>query len=264
MVRLLSWIAAIVLAGAAACAFAAGRHGAVVLHGQGESAARVADIVEALRRENVLVAAPELPWSGRRRYDRVAPEADAEIDAAIAGLRDQNARRIYLIGEGVGASYALRYGSRPGVDGIVAIAPNHAPESPLYTRSFSDYIRKARDLISEGRPQALLEFVDLLWGDRRNRVTTSARSFLSYFDPAGPLNLSNIVGGIRQDVVVLWIVPAGDRASREYALGQYRRLPHNPGSRLLELPVEYMNIPGGSVPAIVQWMRDTVPHLRNE
>jgi hypothetical protein len=253
-----------VLAGAAACATAAGRHGAVVLHGQGESAARVADIAEALRRENVLVASPELPWSGRRRYDRVASEADAEIDAAIRGLREQDARRIYVLGEGVGASYAVRYASRPGVDGIVVIAPNHAPESPLYTRSFSDYVRKARDLIAAGKPQALIEFVDRLWGDRRNRVTTSARSFVSYFDAAGSLNLSNNVRAVPQDVVVLWIVPAGDRTSRDYALEQYRRLPHNPGSRLVELPVDYANVPRGSVPAIVQWMHDTVPHLRKE
>ena len=242
----------------------AGQSGAVVIHGKGESPERVKAIMNALRLENVLVAAPELPWSARRLYDRPASDADAEVDAAIAQLRSDGARRVYIIGESLGASYALRYASRPGVTGIVAIAPNHAPESPLYIRSYADDIRKARDLIASGRPQALLEFLDVIWGDRRNRITTSARSFLSYFDPTGPLNMTSIVQGVRRDVLVLWIVPQGDSVQRQYSLDLYQRLPKNPGSRLVELPVQYINVAGASVPAIVQWMRDTVPYIQNE
>lgn len=265
MSRTLRWLSVALLVLLAWPAWSAGRSGAVVLHGKAESPDRVADLVSALQRENVFVAAPEVPWSGRRRYDRSVPEADQEIDAVIAGLRDQGARRVYLIGHGIGASYALRYGSRPGVTGIVAIAPDHAPESPLYVNSFANDIRRARDLITSGKPQALFDFLDLFWGNQRGRATTTARSFLSYFDADGPMNMTRNVQALRRDVLVLWIVPlGGERGVRQSTLDLYQRLPPNPGNRLLELPVQFTRVASAAVPAIVEWMRDTVAFLPSE
>lgn len=265
MNRLLGSIAVALWGLVALPAAGAGLSGAVVMHGQGESPSQVADLVSALQRENVLVVAPELPWSGRRSYDRSATDADAQVDAAISGLRDQGARRVYLIGHSLGASYALRYGSRPGVNGIVAIAPNHAPESPLYITSFANEVRRARELIAQGKPQAILEFLDLHWGSLRTRATATARSFLSYFDAAGPMNMTRNVQALRPDVLVLWIVPlGGDRGARQSALDLYKSLPYNAGSRLVELPVDYRNVTSASVPTIVDWMQDTVAYIRTD
>lgn len=260
---------ALKLALAALCAGAlpavgAGMNGAVVLHGNGETSQNVADLADALRRQGLLVVTPELPWSGRRFYDRSVVDADAELDAAIAGLRAQGAARVYLIGQSLGASYALRYAARPGVTGVVVIAPNHAPESPQYARYFADDLRRARDLIAQGRPQALLEFLDFQWGNRRTRARAPANSFLSYFDPAGPMNLARSAEQVRNDVLMLWIVPNDDGASHQYALEAYKRAPSNPGSRLLEVPGNFRQATGGMALHIDRWMQETASYIRSD
>ena len=262
---LLQWVACAVLAFIAVPASGAGMSGALVLHGKGESPESVAELVDTLRRENVIVAAPEMPWSGRRLYDRSVSEVDAEIDRAVAELRIHEAARVYLIGQGVGASYALRYGSRPGVNGIVAIAPDHAPESPRYINTFANDIRRARALITAGRPRTIFEFFDLLWGNRRTRATTSAQTFLNYFDADGPMNMMRNAQALRKDMLVLWIVPTGgDPAARQYALDVYQRIPFNPGSKLVEIPVDYSKAMYASVRTTVEWMGDTVAYIKNE
>ncbi|MDB4971622.1 MAG: uncharacterized protein JWN44_7311, partial [Myxococcales bacterium] len=200
-------IAAVLLVLIALPVSGTGQHGALVLHGKGESPEQLAELVDTLRRENVAVAVPEMPWSRRRLYDRSVPEADAEVDAAVAGLLAHDASRVYLIGTGLGASYAVRYASRPGVTGIVALAPDHAPESPRYVNIFANDVRRARELISAGRPQSVFEFLDLLWNNLRARMTTNPRTFLSYFDSEGPMNMTRNVQALRKDVFVLWIVP---------------------------------------------------------
>ena len=262
----LRWIAATLFALIAPHSAGAGLSGAIIMHGKGEMPDRwVTEMANALRRENVIVAAPELPWSARRLYDRSVDETDAEIDALIASLRDQEARRVYLIGHSVSAAYALRYAARPTVTGIVAIAPVHAPEGPVYIRSFANDVRRARELIAAGRPQAVLDFLDLHWGDRRNRITTTARAFLSYYDAAGPMNMMRNAQALRNDVPVLWIVPLdADRATRQAALDVYQRLPHHVGTRLAEVPADYTRSPEASVPLIVEWMRDMVALVQTE
>lgn len=265
MYRFLRLFALVVFAVVALPAAGAGQSGAVIMHGQGQSPDQFAELADALRREGVLVVTPELPWSGRRSYTRRVTDADAQVDAAIAGLQTQGARRVFLIGHGMAASYALRYGSRPGVNGIVAIAPNHAPESDLFSTSFRDELRRAREYISQGRPQAILEFLDLQWGNLRSRASATAQSFLSYFDAAGPMNMTRNVQALKPDVLVLWIVPLGDsRGARESSVEAYKRLPYNAGSRLVELPVDYRNITSAAVRPTVEWMRDSVAHIRTD
>ena len=239
-------------------------NGAVILHGNGETPQHVADLADALRRENVIVATPELPWSGRRFYDRGAIEAEREIDAAIAHVRVEGARRVYLIGQSLGATYALRYAGRPGVTGIVAIAPGHAPESAFYARSFAADLRRARDFISRGQPNALLEFLDLQWGNLRNRIRAPAGAFFSYFDPAGPLNLTRNVEQLRSDALMLWILPNDDPAGAQRASEAYGRARVSPGSRIVQFPAAYRVATGGAAHMIVEWMNDTVPYIRSE
>jgi pimeloyl-ACP methyl ester carboxylesterase len=242
--------------------FAAGQSGVVILHGNGETPANVSALAYALRIEGLLVATPEMPWSSRRLYDRNAADADRDVDSAIEGTRTEGAQRVYVIGQSLGASYALRYGSRPGISGIVAIAPGHAPESPLYARSFADELTRARGLIAQGRPQAMLEFLDMQWGGRRSRSRTTAGAFLSYFDAAGPMNLTRIVQQLGPDKLMLWIVPTDDAASRQWAVDLYGRTMHNPGSLLVEIPGPYQSASPGMVGMVTEWIRESAAHIR--
>jgi hypothetical protein len=239
-------------------------NGAVILHGSSETPQQVEALADALRRENVLVATPELAWSPRRLYDRRALDVDQEVDAAIAGLRNQGARRVYLIGQGVGANYALRFASRPGVTGVVAIAPGFAPESPFFAQSFADDLRRAREFIARGQPQALLDFLDWQWGNRRSRMRAPASAFLSYFDPAGPLNLTRNVEQLPDQALMLWVLPAEDPGAAQRANDAYARARVSPGSRIMPFPAGYQAALGGMSHMIVQWMKDTVPYIRTD
>ncbi|HEX2826824.1 MAG TPA: alpha/beta fold hydrolase [Burkholderiales bacterium] len=239
-------------------------NGAVILHGNGETPQTVAALADAMRRENLLVAIPELPWSARRFYDRGVPDAEREIDAAVAQVRNEGARRVYLIGLGVGANFALRSAARPGVTGIVAIAPGFAPESPLFAQSFADDLRRARDFVARGRPQEVLEFLDWQWGNRRNRTRAPASSFLSYFDPAGPLNLTRSVEQIPPQTLMLWILPAQDPGAEQRANELYARAHVNPGSRIVQLSASYQSAMTPTVRAIVDWMKDSTAYIRSD
>lgn len=265
MKRLLCRIAVLLCGLLAQPASGAGQSGAVVMHGHGETPAQVAELTNALQREGVLAIAPELPWSGARSYSRSVTDADAQVDAAISNLKDQGARRVYLIGHGLGASYALRYASRPSVNGVVAIAPNHAPESPLYLSSFANDLKRARAFVAQGKPQTLLEFSDLSWDNLRSRALATAQSFLGYFDAAGPMNMTRNAQTVRPGVLVLWIVPQGNpRGTRQASIEAYKRLPYHVGSKLIELPIPYADIRAASVPNIVEWMRDSVAHIQTD
>ena len=261
---LLRAVVAFALYVTAAASHAAGMNGAVILHGNGETPETVAILADSLRRENVLVSTPELPWSARRSYDRAVHDVDRDIERAIEAVRIEGARRVYLVGQSLGAAYALRYASRPGITGVVAIAPNHAPESPLYVRSFADDLRRARDLIARGRAQELFDFFDLQWGNRRARARASANAFVSYFDPAGPMNLMRNVQQLAPNLLMFWLVPADDPVSQHYAVEAYKRASLNPGSRLTVVPLGYQQATAGAARAVVEWMHDTVPYIRTE
>ena len=148
--------------------------------------------------------------------------------------------------------------------GVVAIAPGFAPENPFFSQYFADDLRRARDLIARGRAQEILEFLDWQWGNRRNRMRAPASSFLSYFDPAGPLNLSRSVEQIPSQVLMLWILPAEDPGAAQRANEVYARARVNAGSRIVPFPGSYQAALGGMSHMIVEWMKDTVPYIRTE
>ena len=101
------------------------------MHGKwGSPQHYVKGLADTLQRLGFLVANPEMPWSGRRTYDKSVEGTDGEIDAEITKLRNQGAKQIFLAGHSLGAAYALHYATRTAVDGVVAIAPGHRPVAP--------------------------------------------------------------------------------------------------------------------------------------
>lgn len=74
--------------------------GIVLLHGKWGDPGKLSKIAADLRAAGLIVDTREMPWSGRRRYDRSYEGAMSEIDAAVARLKAKGARRII---EGAGA-----------------------------------------------------------------------------------------------------------------------------------------------------------------
>ena len=254
---ILNFCTGLLLLLAAAAAPAASDVAAIVMHGKwGSPVGQVSAAANALQREGYTVVSPEMPWSRKRLYDRSVEEADAAIDAEIGRLRADGARRIFLVGHSLGAAYALHYASRSEVSGVIAIAPGHRPEARRFAESFSNDVRKARELVAAGRPDEMISFTDLNSGNRRDRLTARAVSFVSYFDPGGPMNMTRNVAGVKTGTPVLWIVPTREETGlRDGGLLLYKKLPPHSATRLVEPESDHLNAPGASAAAIVEWVR---------
>jgi pimeloyl-ACP methyl ester carboxylesterase len=250
-----SLVLALVLFVASAAASAA-EFGAIVMHGKwGSPDQNVDAIASALTKSGYLVVSPEMPWSRRRNYDKSAEEADAEIDAQVEKLRAGGAKRIVLVGHSMGAAYALHYAGRTQVDAVVAIAPGHRPESPRIAQALANDVSRARDLVAAGKGAETLSFSDFNSGARRSRLTASASSFVSYFDPAGPMNMARNAGSMKP-TPVLWLVPTREESPlREGNIALFKRLPANPANQLAEPASDHLNAPQASVALAIEWLR---------
>lgn len=234
--------------------------GVVIMHGKWGSPARNIDgLAGALEAKGFLVTTPEMPWSGRRLYDKSADEAMAEIDAEVAKLRGRGAKRIIIAGHSLGAAGALAYASRNTVDAVVAIAPGHIPEGKRYVTVLGDSVKKARELLAAGKADQGEWFVDLNTGNRRDNIKVTPRSYLSYFDPDGPMRFSRNAAGVKGGAPVLWIVPQGEEHPlRDAVLRFYERLPASPRHRLLEPPGGHLAAPDNARSEIIAWIESVL------
>ena len=125
--------------------------GVVVMHGKGGSPAKhVAELATGLERKGYLVANLEMPWSGARNYDAPVAAAESEVEAALAELRAKGAARLFIAGHSQGGLFALWFGGRHPLDGIIAIAPGGNVASPTYREKLGDSVSRARQLIAAG------------------------------------------------------------------------------------------------------------------
>lgn len=261
MTRLPKLFAALILALAAAAAGAAENStiGVVVMHGKwGSPQHYVNGLADTLRQQGFHVAVPEMPWSGRRTYDKSVEEADAEIDAEIAKLRDQGAKQIFLAGHSLGAAFALHYVTRTTINGMIAIAPGHRPEGKVYVELLGDDVKKARELAASGKNREQVWFVDLNTGNRRGNIKASVASFLSHFDPQGPMNMARNVTMVKPEVPVLWLVPTREeQPARKFVVQLYSKLPPNPGNQFAEPNSDHVQAPTAAATGIIDWIRAT-------
>ena len=259
----MNFVAKLVFAAAAivschVCLAAASDIGAVVIHGKwGSAAGPIAPLVTALRDQGYLVSAPDMPWSAARQYDATVERADEEVDAEIARLKNAGAKSVFVIGHSLGAAFTMHFVTRASVSGIVLIAPGHRVEAAAIVQRYAEDVRKARDLVAEGKGDEHVGFTDFNTGDRRSYLRASATSFVSYFDPAGPLNMQRNVESFRPDVPVLWLEPTGEEQPlRNAMIALAKHLPRNSLTRFEEPAADHLGAPALSAKIVVDWMRE--------
>lgn len=234
--------------------------GVVLMHGKWGSPDRNIDtLASALQGKGFLVSTPEMPWSRRRSYDKNFDEAVAEVDAEVAKQREKGAKRIVIAGHSLGAAGALAYASRKTVDAIVAIAPGDVPEGKRYATLLGNDVKKAKELMAAGKGDESEWFVDLNTGNRRDNIKMTVRTYLSYFDPDGPMHFGRNVGSLKPGLAVLWIEPLREEQPlRDAMMGFYQRLPQGINVKLLEPDADHMNAPSRSQSDVVDWIETVV------
>jgi pimeloyl-ACP methyl ester carboxylesterase len=232
--------------------------GVVFLHGKGSwPGALNGGIVSGLKEEGALVATPEMPWSFHRRYDATFDQALTEIDAAIAGLKSDGARRVVLIGVSLGANAAIGYAARhPELAGVVALAPGHLPDVGNMRSFVADAVARAKTLIAEGKGNVPQSFPDMAQGIPLTATATAA-VYLSWFDPEGPAVMPKnavLIGAAPEPVPLLWVVgklDPIDRRGPEYA---FNALAKNPKSQYVEVLAGHLTTALMARRQVIDWI----------
>lgn len=239
-----------------------GKIGVVVMHGKGGNPEKfVGDLARGLQAKGMLVANIEMPWSGRRDYDVDVPHAEMEIDNAVAQLKQQGAEKVFVAGHSQGGAFATYYATRHAIAGLIAITPGGSSASQIAIDKLGDKVALARQMVDAGKGNETGSFADFEGSRGVYVITTSAASYLSWFDPSGAMNLNQSVSQLKASVPVLWIVAQNDYPQlRKSNIPLYDTLPANPLNELYQPDTDHKGAPTTSLGKIASWIQQVAAH----
>lgn len=265
-IRFLLSIGCVVLAVAMAPGTAAAqeRIGVLMLHGKNPGSnmdPNFGSMKGNFERQGWLVAFPDMPWSRGRYLDGNLDRALVEIAGHVKGLRDQGATRIVIAGHSIGVPTGMAYAARAGdVDALVQLAPGHIPLG-YYTypvlKAVRDSIDEARALVAAGKGDSNERFNDINQG-RQQPVITTARNFLSYFDPASDAEMSVTAPRIPARIPVMTVIGERDPLFSRIRSYYVDMLPANPKNQYLEVSGGHLDTPRVANDAVIAWIKAAV------
>lgn len=256
MKRLLLILASLIVLGLSARGQAAETDvGIVLLHGKWERPpTHITVLARTLESKGFKVATPTMPWSSLRDYDTDYPGALAEIEAAAKSLREKGAKRIIVGGHSFGANAAIAYaGSRREVDGVMALAPGHVPDLSGFQSRVSGSVKKANEMIAEGKGDSKASFDDFNQGQTKS-IRTTAKAYFSFFDPEGMAAMPKSAAAIPHPVPFLWVIGTQDRLLGQGEDYVFSKAPKHPGSKYLIVQSDHLNTPTVAATQIVEWL----------
>lgn len=232
--------------------------GIVIMHGKGGMPSRhVASLASSLEDKGCLAANLEMPWSERREYDVSVIAAEKEVEEAFAALQKRGARKLFIAGHSQGGMFAMYYGGKHPVDGVIAIAPGGSVSSQAFREKLGKSVERARALIAEGKGDTKTRFDDFESSKGTYPVVATPAAYLSWFDPAGAMNMPSAVRSMPPKIPVLWIVAKNDYPPlRQINLPLFRSLPPHRFTRLYEPDSDHRGAPSASRDEIVRWLAE--------
>jgi pimeloyl-ACP methyl ester carboxylesterase len=230
--------------------------GVVVMHGKGGSPGKwVSELASSLERHGFVVANLEMPWSGRREYDVDVGAAENEVKTALESLRQKGASKVFLAGHSQGGIFALYFGGRNRVDGIVAIAPGGNVGSQIFREKITDSVELARKSVAEGQRGVKMRLTDFEGAKGVYGITTTPAAYLTWFEPEGAMNQVLAMKTIKADTPVLFIAPTGDYPGlSRIKHDMFGLLVKHPLTRMYEPNSSHLNAPTASVQEIANWI----------
>jgi len=229
--------------------------GIVIMHGKGGSPAKhVSELASTLERQGYLVANLEMPWSGRRDYDVDVGSAENEVESALRLLRDKGAQKVFVAGHSQGGLFALHFGGKHVVDGVIAIAPGGNVASPLFREKLGESVEQARKLVAEGKGGEKARLSDFEPSKGTYLVFATPAAYLTWFDPDGAMNMKTARQHVNPATPVLYIVPTDDYPGALKLKQQaFDTLPKNPLTRMVEPNSNHLYAPSASIREIIDW-----------
>jgi pimeloyl-ACP methyl ester carboxylesterase len=229
--------------------------GIVLMHGkQGSPAAVINRLANRLASAGYRVSTPTMPWSRNRIYEKTVDDSMLEIDREGAMLRKEGARKMIIAGQSLGANAAIRYAAtRKKIDGLIALAPGHSPESSRMRKLFADDVERAKEKIEEGNVRQAILFHDGNMG-RRFQIYVRPDVYLSWMAPDGPAVMPKNAASIRTPIPILYVVGSLD----PWATPKDRvfdRAPFHPKSRFVTVSADHLGVPSASIEVALDWLK---------
>lgn len=210
--------------------------------------------------EGLLAVTPDMPWSARRYIDGDWTKAMQEIGGHIAKLKADGATKMFLVGHSIGAAAALSYAAlHGGVDGVVMVAPGHAP-AIYYSLPYGPNaavkasVDEARAMVAAGKGDTRKDFKD----NNQMRPLTprvTAAAYLSYFDPEGSADMGVAATKISPEIPVLVLIGADDILSGTVKGYFVDKLPTSADTAFHIIAGDHMTVTTPASAMAVEWMK---------
>lgn len=230
--------------------------GVVIMHGKGGSPnGLVAGLAAGLEGKGYLVANLEMPWSGNRHYDVGVAGAEAEVAAALKGLQEKGAHKLFIAGHSQGGVFTMHVAGKVAVHGVIAISPGGNVGNQGFRTRLGEFVVQAGQMKAEGRGGETTTFYDYEGSRGFFPVRTTPEIYLTWFDPEGAMNLEKSVKAIKPGLPVLWIVARNDYPQlRQANIPMFQTLPAHPLTKLFEPDADHKGSPNASLEEIVRWI----------
>lgn len=244
------------------------RLGFLILHGKnpgGPYLPNFKNLIDNIQRENWLFMLPDMPWSRGRYLEGDWDQAMQEIANHVNTLKGQGATKIILIGHSMGCPAAMSYVARGGdASALALLAPGHSPHG-YYTwpvaKAVRESIDEARALVASGQgEEGTYRFYDLNQGQRLSVVTT-AKNYLSYFDPQSDAEMGRTASKIPTSIPVLTVIGEKDPLFKSLKNYYVKKLPPHPLSDYIEVAGGHMETPNIAADKLIAWVQKVAASL---
>lgn len=240
------------------------RIGVLFLHGKnpgGPASPQYGPVKAAMEKQGWLVALPDMPWSRNRYLQGNWDGAMTEVAQHVKALQDQGATRIVLMGHSMGVPAAMSHAARGGTaHALVLLAPGHVPQGYFTAPQLApvrESIENARALVAAGKGDESQRFIDINQG-RQQPVVTTAKNFLSYFDPESDADMGVTAPKLPASLPVLTAIGQGDPLFNRVRSYYVDKLPANPKTRLLEVSGGHLETPQVALEQVMAWIPQAI------
>lgn len=226
--------------------------GVVMMHGKHGTPAQFEQLAAAVSAAGFPVERPEMCWSATRIYDRSYLECLTDADAAAARLKARGATVIVILGMSLGGNGALGYGARrPGLKGVIALAPASDPDRLRERPPIAQSLAEAQALIAAGKGDDRTTFNDLNNG-RAFTVTTTPKIYMSFFGKGTPGEMPANAARLTAPLLVV----SGTNNSTQRDTGAiFARAPHDPRNAHVMVNSDHISTPNAATAAVVAWLK---------
>jgi len=196
----------------------------------------------------------EMPWSRNRNYDETYDAALVKLSDAVRGFREKGYKTVFLGGQSFGANASIAYEAVFGnIDGVIALAPGHSPYEMYQMGMNRSLLEAANKQITEGKPEALIEFTDLNQGERKT-FSIRADVFYSYFRPDGLGNMGLSASRFKKSVPFMWVIGTKDPLYRGGPAYAFEKVPSNPLSKYVVVEANHATTPEVASDLVLEWI----------